>query len=149
MRYALVLLLAGQLLGCTEDIGIDIRATSLPATVDLHVGQSIKVHEDGSTITFRKVTEDSRCPIGFMCFWAGDAGAEIAIWQFQSSATNCTLHTTLDPKIVEVGRLSVRLKHLVPYPRSDAEINPMEYVATLEIDWAREKVTGSRFPYLN
>jgi hypothetical protein len=117
-------------------MGLNIATDSLPAEVRLHVGQSFNIPQEFYSVTFEKVTGDSRCPIGFMCIWAGDGATKMTIRHQTASVKDCTLHTTLDPKLIEFGRFFMRLKNLEPYPKSDVRIDPLEYVATVEIDWA-------------
>lgn len=134
MRFVAVVLLAIYLPGCGKDMGTEILSLSLPAAVELRVGQSVVIAGDSPvTITFEGVTQDSRCPIGAVCFWEGDGEAKISIRSFESNAVACTLHTTLDPRIVAAAGITVRLKSLVPVPKVDTWINRLEYVVTLDI----------------
>src|SRR5712671_4055395 len=45
----------------------------------LPLGKSAAVSGTGARITFRRVTEDSRCPVDVTCIWAGDAKIELAV----------------------------------------------------------------------
>jgi hypothetical protein len=134
MRHAASVLLAIYLLGCGKDMGSEVPLLSLPAVVDLRVGQSVRVGDASVAIAFHGVSEDSRCPIGAMCFWEGDGAARITIQPPLSSAVECTLHTTLDPKVIAASGITVRLKNLSPYPKIDLWIDRFEYVVTLEIE---------------
>lgn len=137
MRYTLVLILIVLVPGCPAfDMGPIVPTGTLPAVVQLHVGQSFMIPEEGYTVTFDKVTEDSRCPIGLMCFWEGDGATKMTIRHQTVSVQNCTLHTTLDPKSINFGKFFMRLKNLDPYPKWRVQIDPRTYVATVEIDWA-------------
>ena len=134
MRYALIMFLSLKVLGCeNRDLVLDSPA-SFPGVLDLRVGQSVRLPRGGFSVTFEKVTQDSRCPTGAMCVWAGDAGVELIFRRSSSVARDCTLHTTLDPKSIEIGQLSVRLKAVSPYPELHVRIDPSSYIITLEID---------------
>jgi hypothetical protein len=123
-----------NLLGCERDLGTDVPSLSVPTLIELRVGQSFRVAGTSPVeITFDGVIQDSRCPIGAMCFWEGDGEARLTIRPFVSNALDCTLHTTLDPKIFAAAGITVHLKNLAPYPKVDVWINRWEYVVTLEI----------------
>jgi len=47
----------------------------------------------GLRITFEGVGEDSRCPTGVQCMWAGDAAATFTLETPPAAAVQRTLHT--------------------------------------------------------
>jgi len=135
MRRALILVLPLILATCNEgDLLVDTGSTTLPVTVELHVGQTIRFTEQHIALRFDHVTADSRCPKGLMCFWEGDAGVRLNVRPEGGTATDCTLHTTLDPKTVTADPLAITLKSLNPYPERGSTIGTNEYVVTLAVD---------------
>ena len=46
-------------------------------------------------VTFKALTEDSRCPEGAVCVWKGNAGVVVSL-----SETDVSLNTTLQPREV-------------------------------------------------
>ena len=134
MRYILVLVAALQLSGCDSLRSLlDPGNTDLPRTLELHAGQTAWLPAQGIFITFEKVTQDSRCPDGAVCVWEGDGAARVSIFQRNLSATACTLHTTLMPKSIDIGGLSIALKKLRPLPVLGRQIEPAEYVVQLDV----------------
>ena len=45
----------------------------------LPVGKTATINGNGTSITFRQVREDSRCPTDVTCVWAGDAKIDVTI----------------------------------------------------------------------
>jgi hypothetical protein len=86
----------------------------------------------GLRITFEGVSEDSRCPTGASCMWAGDAAAAFTLEKPPAAAVHCTLHTN-DRFERQSGYddFVVRLEEIKPYPKEGASIAPDDYRATL------------------
>ncbi len=134
MRTALALSIASMLLlgWCQEDdLGVNLRTTQLPDTVELKPGQSVNLPEQGYLITFRSVPTDSRCPTGAQCVWAGDAAVHLKI--SGTEARDCTLHTTLNPKSIVLEKVSIGLKRVAPYPSMDSQIDSSDYRVKLAL----------------
>jgi hypothetical protein len=89
---------------------------------------------NGLKITFESVRSDSRCPTDVVCVWAGDAIVMVQLSQAAGSQVQRELHT--DPGGSEASYLaySITLVALAPYPRSDRQIRPADYVATLTVE---------------
>lgn len=140
MRPLFLLLLAGLIVGCNMDdflidnLLMDTTRSSLPADVKLRPGQSVLFPHEGYTITFERVTADSRCPIGVQCVWAGDGAAKLQLKDNAGAVSDDTLHTTLEPQSVHFQQLRIRLKSLEPYPVYGVQADTSKYVVTLEID---------------
>jgi hypothetical protein len=88
---------------------------------------------DGLKVTFDGVRSDSRCPMDALCVWAGDAVVAVSVSQKGAIPAERALHT--DPTGSEAQYLSYVLKLVVlaPYPRSDRQIRPDDYAATLTV----------------
>jgi hypothetical protein len=134
MRYLCVVLLSVSLLGCDkrEEI-IGASVDSLPAVVELKVGKSVHLSQEGITITFLELTQDSRCPIGAICVWQGDANPHFLVEAPPANPIHCILHTALDPKSATAGSVVLTLQQVSPYPIYDTPIDPSSYVVTIEI----------------
>ncbi len=134
MRSALALSLASILLlgWCQEnDLGVNLRTTQLPDTVELRPGQWVDLSEQGYRITFLSVPTDSRCPTGVQCVWAGDAAVHLKV--SGTEARDCTLHTTLNPKSTVLEKVNIALKKVSPYPSRDSQIDPPDYRVKLAL----------------
>lgn len=102
----------------------------------LRVGEVALVDvPDGSAllVAFSGVKADSRCPTEalVLCAWEGDAEAVIGVTRARRAWDWHTLHTTLDPKAVVFGNVTVRLVELAPAKRTLDPIDPSSYVVTL------------------
>jgi hypothetical protein len=89
---------------------------------------------EGLQITFEGVREDSRCPTGVQCAWAGDAAATFTLQKAPAAALQRTLHTSgRFERQAECEGFVVRLENIKPYPKEGATIAPDEYRATLVV----------------
>jgi hypothetical protein len=124
-------LLAGVNPGCV-DHPTGPSEVPLGQSFQLHPGTSA-VLRDGLKVTFDGVRTDSRCPMDALCVWAGDAVITVSVSQPGDITAERALHT--DPTGSEAQYLSyvIKLVALAPYPRSDRQIRPDDYVATLTV----------------
>jgi uncharacterized protein YodC (DUF2158 family) len=97
----------------------------------LKVGEQVQIKEAGLRITFSRVAEDSRCPQGVTCIWAGNGRVILKASRGAGRGRDVQLNTGIEPKHGRVGEYEVRLVNLSPYPREGARIKRDEYVATL------------------
>jgi hypothetical protein len=104
-----------------------------PSPVDseftLAPGQSQTVA--GTTLTFVRVTSDSRCPANAICVTAGDAIVRVDVSGRGRSSTH-ELHTgNMQP--VKANDLTIELVEVAPYPFSTSPIDPPSYRVTLRV----------------
>ncbi len=109
-------------------VGVRKEPVRLGEEFTLGFGESVMLPDSSTTLVFTDVTEDSRCPIGVMCFWEGNARIMLAVNQ-----STIALNTTLDPKKAYVGNYTIRLNSLSPYPIVNRRIQKEEYVASLVV----------------
>ena len=84
----------------------------------------------GVRLTFDGVTDDSRCPTGAQCVWAGDAAAWFNLEN--SPDARRTLHTNgRFERQAEFAGFVVRLEDIKPYPKLGETIAAGDYRATL------------------
>ena len=89
---------------------------------------------DGFRITFEGVSEDSRCPTGVQCVWAGDAAATFTLEKQPAAAEQRTLHTNgRYERQTDYDNFRIRLEDLKPYPKQGGDIAPGDYRATLVV----------------
>jgi hypothetical protein len=100
---------------------------------DLTPGQTDAVDGGALSVSFVKVAEDSRCPTGVQCVWAGNGAVVSTINTSSTGKFDATLNTTLTPKTVTAGSYLITLVGLRPYPKQGSKIPPATYVATLHI----------------
>ncbi len=122
------LLLAAFALGCSGG-----SVASPPSGVwTLAVGQAIGLPEGGSVILDK--VDDSRCPIGVVCVWEGDATAHLTFRGGRSPDESIAL--SLRARRAGAARgLELRLADVLPAPRVDTPVDPAAYRATVE--WRR------------
>lgn len=111
----------------------DLAATAVvDRPFDLRVGERAFVEEAASYVGFLEVSSDSRCPSEalILCVWEGDAAVLLEIVPVGGARRLSSLHTTLDPKAVDLGPVVLHLEQLAPYPRTTTPIPADEYVAT-------------------
>ena len=88
----------------------------------------------GLRITFEGVSEDSRCPTGAQCVWAGDAAATFTLEKPPAAVMQGTLHTNERFERQTVyDHFVVRLEDVKPYPKESVAIAPGDYRATLVV----------------
>ena len=122
-------------IGC---IGIVAAALAAPAEPELGHAFEMRPAEvvtiQRVRITFENVFDDSRCPAGATCIWAGDAAAAFTLERPPSTAMHRTLHTNgRFERETEYYGLVVRLEDIKPYPKEGATIRPDDYRATLVV----------------
>lgn len=108
----------------------------------LSAGKSQRIPETDLTVLFDVVVEDSRCPVGTSCVWAGDATVRIRIDSVNSKPTTYTLHTNERfEREVTHGDVRVRLSSLTPEPTADGPPRSEDYRVTLIIQRKKESVS--------
>lgn len=120
------------LAGCS-DTSTNFNEVELNKEFNLQLGDSAILANKGLVIKFKSVSEDSRCPIGLRCFWAGNATVVLELKNSGADMHTVELKTYLDPKYVEFSDLIIILNDLNPYPMQDEIINPPDYVAKLVV----------------
>jgi hypothetical protein len=121
-----ILGLAALLTGCNSS-----TAPRLGDEFTLRVGHTATITELNLWMRFIQVVEDSRCPANVTCVWEGDGAVLIEVAPLNGDSKEDTLHTTLDPRSIPIGRAELRLVKLQPYPGTTGSIAPGDYVVTL------------------
>ena len=68
------------------------------------------------TIKFVTVLEDSRCPVGVNCVWAGNAKIQLRVADRQGHIKMLELNTNGDPNVGQFGGYAISLVNLTPKP---------------------------------
>src|SRR4029434_8514422 len=99
---------------------------------DLKPAEIAKI--EGLQITFEGVTEDSRCPTGVQCVWAGDAAATFTLQKPPAAALSRTRHLRAPfERKTDCEGCVVRLEEIKPYPKQGVTIAPDDYRAMLVV----------------
>lgn len=106
---------------------------NLNDTVSINAKQMLTNRAESFSITFDSVKNDSRCPEGVICIWAGNAWAVFnytkgrnAVFFTLSTLQSLGNDTTIDG-------YNIKLISLLPYPAVNRQITQDEYVAKLLI----------------
>lgn len=96
--------------------------------IEAEFGKEIKIFGEGITIEFADLIEDSRCPDGAVCVWAGNAQVAILV-----NNEEVKLNTYLEPKEMAVSKYKVALISVSPHPKADVKIPENKYTATIVV----------------
>ena len=131
-KYVLV----AAVLGACSSGGVVPTETGNPSpsarTLSVNAGQTASVPGSDVRITFRSVTEDSRCPLDVTCVWEGNGQVALTV-SSPGGSEDVVLNTTTQPRRVDVTGIRIVLASLAPYP-SGEPIDPDEYIVTFEIE---------------
>lgn len=83
-------------------------------TVALQTGETKPVTGSKLKVKFIRVTEDSRCPEGATCIWAGNAKVSLRVWKKNRKAVDLELNSTLEPRFVEYAGYRISMVNLSP-----------------------------------
>lgn len=118
----------------------DLKAQTTPdCTSTTSAGEELKLKlaeekaiESAARVKFVEVVEDSRCPEGANCVWAGVAKIKIQLSDGSKSEI-VELNTNELDKVVKFGSVELKLVSLDPYPKMGAEIPKNSYSAILSV----------------
>ena len=102
------------------------------SSVEVQVHKEKVVPHTGFSIKFVEMVEDSRCPTGTTCVWAGNAKVRIEVRSGRHSQT-FELNNTTQPTVVNYAGYDIKLTGLTPKPAINVRINPDKYMATFEV----------------
>ena len=125
---SLRLALAFTLAGCA---GTGPQAV-LNQEVELTPGQALRIAGTDRTVTFVDVPQDSRCPVGATCIWAGNAEVRLRL-RAGSLDTLFSVNTGQEPKSATAGRLRFELRGLMPVPHVNLPVDGKLYRARVLI----------------
>ena len=129
---AAILMLA---MSCDSNVAGPTRRAAIGQSFELRVGETATLEEEGLTIGFTGVTNDSRCPIDVVCIRAGDATLRLTLRRAPQPATVVEVKTPGLPDAVYDG-YSIEVRTLLPAPRAATPTDPNSYIATLVVDRA-------------
>ncbi len=113
----------------------------LGKSFEIQVGETIAFCTEPITLSFSKVTEDSRCPENVVCIWQGLAEVEVFI------SVNATEETFLlstyptfrnIPSEVTFGNYKISLKEVIPYPNTTKSYTEKDYSIQLLVEKTEE-----------
>ena len=129
MKYVLGLLVL--LAACTSPTRPDRVPKNEP--FDLRIGESALTTDD-VRIRFDTVRSDSRCPMDAICVRAGEAVIALTLSRSGQIPVGREVDTTPARSSTTFLNFTITLSSLQPYPRSDRQIRPQDYVATFVVN---------------
>lgn len=129
------LLAALLLAGCTGHRAAESSAAAeapLDTAVVVPAGGTIAVRGTDLALTFERVVEDSRCPLGVMCIQAGTARVAL---RAREGGRDVPFTMTLGPTGADttVGAWRIALQSLDPVRRQHDSIAPADYRLQLSV----------------
>jgi len=136
MYLTLFSLCAALMLSCAGQAGGGKQVTA-GQEFKLKVGQEVRLKAERVKVRFASVVEDSRCPEGVDCIWAGNAKVSLVLEREGGARRVVELNTNVEPKTAAAEGYEVRLTNLSPYPQAEKKIDPKQYAATLVVGRVR------------
>jgi hypothetical protein len=140
-RAALLVLMGVALVGVNAEAdGFARRAAARQSArvgreVKLKVGRSTTFGREDLRLRFASAANDSRCPTGVTCVWAGNAEVLVEVSKKGGGGKKTLrLNTNAGPERPaegKYGRYTVKLVGLSPYPSTAGKIKQGEYAAAL------------------
>jgi len=113
--------------------GLGIMAQSEGELV-IKIGTPETLKGPDITVRFLEVVEDSRCPKGVDCVWAGRAVIKVELAKPGNEAREFVLEAGNEGSTAVFAGYTVRLRSLSPYPEAEKQIAPENYRAALRIE---------------
>ncbi|MDR6515752.1 hypothetical protein [Chryseobacterium camelliae] len=107
----------------TPQTGMNSTSAKNDALISLSEGENKFLKEYDMNITFKGVSEDSRCPEGVNCIWAGVAVAQVEVMGTATRPVILNLASTENPgrnyhQSADFNGHTITLKTIAPYPTS-------------------------------
>ena len=100
----------------------------------LRIGESITPPGSTTVVTLSGVSDDSRCPSGANCIWAGDVTVTFRVQPVKGDAQVVALHLSgQDARSAIAVGLRLRLERVDPAPKLGETISPDQYRAVVAI----------------
>ena len=109
----------------------DDHMAPLNQEFEIKLGDTVWIQDELLRIDFQGVAEDSRCPEGVACVWAGNAKVVLRVMKARKRPAAMMLNTMLNPKQGSYRGYEVRLVKLEPPRKKGVRLRKREYLATL------------------
>ncbi|HSI88913.1 MAG TPA: hypothetical protein VK918_07635 [Pyrinomonadaceae bacterium] len=102
--------------------------------IAVSVGQTGCSEATSIEIQFIRVVEDSRCPEGVDCIWAGRAVVEVRAAKDGLSSETVSLSSDGDTASFEFSGYRIHFEKLEPYPKEGEKIGEGDYKAWFRLE---------------
>lgn len=116
--------------GEPEEAGPEPRVTVVGDTAFLELPIGRTADNGELRVTLDGVTEDSRCPSGVQCVWAGNAGLRLTLATADETEV-VVVNSTTTPHMAAFEGFVLGYRDLTPYPVSTVPTDRESYVATI------------------
>ena len=129
-RLSLIACLAVATAACGTSAAPNVQTVDLGTEFTLAPSAKAEVKGAGMQMQFVGINEDSRCPRGTTCVWAGQVKVNLSITTGQQPASS---HEILEGEAAAVAGYQVKVVRVVPYPENTTPIPPANYRVTLQV----------------
>jgi len=105
-----------------------------PETITVNSGKQAAAKKSKLKVKFISVTEDSRCPEGAQCIWAGNAKVQVEISVPNGEKKTFEFNTGTGPKGDQIDGWAVTLESLSRNLNSNEPSGPKKYIAKFTIE---------------
>lgn len=113
-----------------------------PVTFDLRPGQEARPRGLGFGVRLEAVAEDSRCPQGANCIWAGSVRAVLLLARPGAEPVRAEVNTNRAPRAARFEGHDITIRRVLPPKVYGKEIAPGDYVITLSVSERSEPPGG-------
>lgn len=107
---------------------------SKPESVSVQIHKEKRLPRSRVTIKFVELIEDSRCPRGVQCIWAGNAKIKVSVKRGASAAKVFEMDTNGPKNTITHSGYKITFTGLTPYPAENIRIDRNGYVASFSIE---------------
>jgi len=99
----------------------------------LHIGQTTDISGENLQVTFTSVVEDSRCPTGVSCIWAGQVSCAVQIIYRNATRTIVLTQPGLNdlPDRAKFEDYIIEFR-VEPYPQAEKQIADFDYTLLMK-----------------
>lgn len=131
MRVALAIVVVLALSDCAAKAE---PKPALGAIFNLRYGERATISTERLSLTFQKVLEESRCPVGVTCIWEGNARIVVMTERPPAGLSALELNTSSRyPVEAAYEGYTVRLRGVRPAPEHGRVLDAAGYSAQIEV----------------
>lgn len=128
--YLVPILLLAALVACRSAGSPAPHAASLNQEIQLAPKEQAVYEQQGLTVEFIRVVDDSRCPTDVTCIWAGEVKVQLSTRMHTAEPVQ---HEITAGQHATVGEWRVVVVRVQPERTSTRQISPEEYRVTLRV----------------
>lgn len=102
-------------------------------SIELRLGQEKVFKRTGLRVKLVEVEEDSRCPVGVECIWAGNVRVALLVTGPGKTSRREALNTASEPIELKLDGRTLTISTVSPAKIIDQELKPSAYRVTLKL----------------